>query len=120
MKLTVDNVDMIPFIAYRGLKWSRNDIDAPNSGRTLDGTMHRGRVTTKIRLDITCRPLTAEELKTVLNAIEPEYVTVTYDDPMQGRVVKQMYSNNNPASFCIVQPDGTEWWNDISFPLVEV
>lgn len=120
MNLTVDDVDMIPFIAYRGLKWSRNDIDAPNSGRTLDGTMHRGRVTTKIRLDITCRPLTAEELKTVLNAIEPEYVTVTYDDPMQGRVVKQMYSNNNPASFCILQPDGTEWWNDISFPLVEV
>ena len=56
----------------------------------------------------------------MLNAIYPEYVTVTYDDPMLGRVVKTMYSNNNPASFCILKPDGTEWWNEISFPLIEV
>ena len=60
MILTVNDVDMIPFIAYQGLKWTRNDIDSPNSGRTLDGLMHRGRVATKIRLDITCRPLRAE------------------------------------------------------------
>lgn len=119
MYLTVDGVDMIPFIAYQGLKWSRNDIDCQNSGRTLDGSMVRGRVATKIRLDITCRPLTATELSTVLNAIYPEYVTVTYDDPMQGRVVKTMYSNNNPASYCLLKPDGTEWWNEISFPLIE-
>ena len=120
MELTVNGVDMVPYIAYQGLKWARNDIDAPNSGRTLDGRMHRGRVATKIRLDITCRPLKAEELKTVLNAIYSEYVTVTYDDPMLGRVVKNMYSNNNPASYCILQPDGTEWWSEISFPLIEV
>ena len=119
MEMTVNGVDMIPFIAYQGLKWSRNDVDAPNSGRTLDGLMHRGRVATKIRLDITCRPLRSYELKTVLNAIYPEYVTVTYDDPMQGRVVKTMYSNNNPASYCLLKPDGTEWWNEISFPLIE-
>lgn len=120
MELLIDGVDMLPFIAYQGLKWSRNDVDAPNSGRTLDGRMHRGRVATKIRLDITCRPLMAEELRMVLNAIYPEYVTVTYDDPMQGRVVKEMYSNNNPASYCLLKPDGTEWWSDISFPLIEV
>ena len=120
MILTVNDVDMIPFIAYQGLKWTRNDIDSPNSGRTLDGLMHRGRVATKIRLDITCRPLRSHELSTVLNAIYPEYVTVTYDDPMLGRVVKTMYSNNNPASYCLLRPDGTEWWSEISFPLIEV
>lgn len=120
MVLTVNGVDMVPYIAYQGLKWTRNDIDSPNSGRTLDGFMHRGRVATKIRLDVTCRPLKAAELSTVLNAIYPEYVSVTYDDPMQGRVTKEMYSNNNPASYCLLRPDGTEWWNDISFPLIEV
>ena len=99
MELLIDGVDIVPYIAHKGLKWARNDIDAPNSGRTLDGIMHRGRVATKIRLDITCRPLKAAELSKVLNAILPEYVEVTYDDPMQGRVVKTMYSNNNPASY---------------------
>lgn len=120
MVLTIDGIDVVPYIAYKGLKWARNDIDSPNSGRTLDGVMHRGRVATKIRLDITCRPMTAEELKTVLNAIYPEYVEVIYDDPMLGRVVKKMYSNNNPASYHMLKPDGTEWWDGISFPLIEV
>ena len=112
-------VDMTPYIASGGVKWSRSDIDSPSTGRTLDGLMHRGRVATKIRLDITCRPLKASELSIVLTAIYPEYVTVTYTDPMSGTVTKTMYSNNNPASYLFKRPDGTEWWSGITFPLVE-
>lgn len=119
MTLTVNGVDMTPYIAYGGLKWQRNDIDSPATGRSLDGLMHRGRVTTKIRLDITCRLLTASELQLVLNTIYPEYVTVTYDDPMYGRVTKTMYSNNNPASYQIKKPNGIEYWSGVTFPLIE-
>lgn len=113
-------VDITDYIAYGGLKWSRNDVDSPDTGRTLDGIMHRGRVSTKIRLDITCHPLKANELAIVLNLISPEYIYVRYDDPMYGKVTKHMYSNNNPASYCILKPDGTEYWSDITFPLIEV
>lgn len=113
-------VDITEYIAFGGLKWSRNDVDSPDTGRTLDGIMHRGRVSTKIRLDITCHPLKANELAIVLNLILPEYIYVRYDDPMYGNVVKHMYSNNNPASYCILKPDGTEYWSDITFPLIEV
>ncbi len=125
MKVEIKNssnawVDITGYIAFGGLQWSRNDIDDPESGRTLDGVMHRGRVATKIRLDITCRPLKASELSIVLNLIYPEYITVRYNDPMSGQVTKTMYSNNNPASYCIKKPNGTEWWNGITFPLVEV
>lgn len=119
MTLTIGGVNIVPYIAQGGLKWQRNDIDSPNTGRTMDGTMHRGRVATKIRMDITCRPLTATELSTVLNAIYPEYVTVVYSDPMSGSVSKTMYSNNNPASFLLIQPDGTELWTGVTFPLIE-
>ena len=113
-------VDMVPYVAHDdGFKWQRYDIDDPNTGRTLDGLMHRGRVATKIRLDIKCRPLTSTELGAVLNAILPEYVTVTYSDPMYGTVTKTMYSNNNPAVHALKWTDGTEWWDGITFPLVE-
>ena len=65
-------VDMVKYVAHDdGFKWQRYDIDSPNTGRTLDGLMHRGRVATKIRLDIKCRPLKADELSIVLNAILP-------------------------------------------------
>lgn len=119
MMLKINGVDFMPFIAKQGVKWQRNDIDAPNSGRTMDGMMQRGRVATKIRLDITCRPLTAEEARLVLNTILPEYVPVDYYDPMSGeRYDVTMYSNNNPASFLIEKPED-DWWSGITFPLIE-
>ena len=120
MTLTINGTNVVPWIAYGGIKWQRNDIEAADAGRTMDGVMHRGRVSTKMRLDITCVPMKASDLSTLLNLIYPEYVTVTYDDPMQGQVTKRMYSNNNPASFLMIKPDGTEWWSGVTFPLIEV
>lgn len=118
MTFTIGGVDMLPYIAHGGLKWQRSDVEAPDAGRTLDGVLHRGRVATKIRLDVTCRPLRASEASAVLNAILPEFVTVSYTDPMSGSVTKTMYSNNNPASFLMLK-NGVEWWEGISFPLIE-
>ena len=116
----MNGVDFTQFVAKGGIKWQRNDIDAPNSGRTMDGMMHRGKVTTKIRLDITCRPLDADEAMLVLNTILPEYVSVDYYDPMHGdRGGVTMYSNNNPASFLLARDDGNDLWGGITFPLIE-
>lgn len=120
MTLIVDGIDLTPYIAYGGLKWQRNDIDDPDTGRDMAGLMHRGRVATKIRLDVTCRLLKQNEIAVVLNALLPEYVNVTYDDPMLGRVTKRMYANNNPAVFQIKKRNGDEYWSGVEFPLVEV
>lgn len=119
MILEIDGIDITPYIAFGGVKWTRSDVDAPKSGRTLDGIMHRGRVSTKIRLDITCRPMLTREANIVLNAILPEFVTVRYTDPMSGVVTKEFYANNNPASYLISRKDGREYWSGITFPLVE-
>lgn len=121
MLVEINGVDITELIAYQGLKWQRSDLDASDAGRTQnDGLMHRGRVTTKIRLDITCRPMLLEEVSVLLKLIYPEYVTVRYTDPQEGTIVtKTMYSNNNPASFAVKKRDGREYWNGISFPLVE-
>ena len=120
MTLTIDGVDMTPYIANRGIKWQRSDLDAPGAGRSLDGKLMRSRVASKIRLDVTCRPMSAEEVCVVLTAIMPEWVQVKYTDPQLGKdVTKTMYSNNNPASYLMRKPDGTEYWEGITFPLIE-
>lgn len=120
MTVIVNGVDITPYIAYQGFKWTRNDIDSDETGRTLDGTLQRTRVATKVRLDITCRPLLTSEASEVLTAIMPVFVQVTYPDPQQGtNITKTMYSNNNPASFCTKESDGREYWNGITFPLIE-
>lgn len=119
--ITIDSTDITPYIAHQGVKWSRHDVDGPNSGRALSGLMIRDRIATKIRLDITCRPLNGAELHTLLNVILPEFVSVTYEDPMLGLVTKTMYANNNSITyFKKKSEDGSiEYWIDGSFPLVE-
>lgn len=124
MVLIVNEVDMMPYVAAGGFTWTRNDIDSSDTGRLLSGELMRKRVATKIRLDITCRPLTEEESQRVLTALMPEFVTVKYTDPQVGSVVtKTMYSNNHPASVALVKNAGTPeevtWWGGITFPLIE-
>lgn len=125
MTLTIGGVDITPYIAFQGLKWQRADIDGPDATRTLDGTLVRSRIATKIRLDITCRPLTTSELAIILNAIQPEWVTVVYSDPMYGgqiNTTKKMYSNNFPVSYLMQKTvNGTtvDYWTGLTFPLIE-
>lgn len=120
MVFKIDGVDMLPYVAHQGIKWQRNDLDSSDSGRTMDGTLHRGRIATKIRLDITCRPLKSDEASVILKAILPSQVSVQYTDPMDGLVTRNMYANNNPATHMLIQEDGTEWWYGITFPLIEL
>ena len=116
--------DLTPYIALGGLKWSRNDVEASDAGRTQDGLMHRSRVGLKIRLDCKCRPLLLEEAKTVLSAIWPVWLDVVYLDPQEGAIrggvssPVQMYSNNIPATFLFMR-DNTNYWEGIDFPLIE-
>lgn len=119
--LIIDGVDFTGYLkASGGYAVKRNDVDGDNAGRTMDATMHRERRAVKMELTLACRPLTGAEAKRLLNAIYPEFVTVTYNDPRVGiREGVQMYSNNVPSEFLFTKPDGTEWWDGIKFPLIE-
>lgn len=119
MTFLINNVDCSQYVKHRGFKRTRNDVDGPDAGRTMDAVMHRERVATKIRLDISCRPMLQSETEILLPLIENEYVTVTYQDPAYGVVTKTMYSNNNPSNYLIQKSDGREYWDGIDFPLVE-
>lgn len=120
MTLEINGVNIVPFIAYGGYVYQLSDIDAPDSGRTMDAEMHRGRVASKVRLDITCKPLSSTEVRTVLAAIYPEWVTVRYYDPEKGAVyTKTMYSNNRKATFLQHRERIGDLWNIGTFPLAE-
>lgn len=119
MVFRINGTDITPYIASGGLKWSRNDLDGPNAGRALDGTMYRDRVAIKYRWDVTCRPLTSQETAKVLSLIQDEYVTATYTDPVTGtEKTIQCYSNNIPAQY-LMNVGGKEYWTGITFPIIE-
>lgn len=111
-------VDITDYLAYGGLKVTRNDVDDPDTGRDMAGTMHRGRVSSKRKLECTCRPLLQREIEILWHLLEPEYISVRYLDPQWGTTIKTMYSNNHPAAFCIRKSYGM-LWSGVTFPLVE-
>lgn len=113
-------VDITPYIAFKGVKWQRADIDAEDAGRGVDGYMYRNRIGTKYRLDITCKPLKQSETQVILPLIKPQFVKVKYTDPELGeRTDVWMYSNNIPASVEILSRTGVPLWSGITFPLIE-
>ena len=114
--------DITPYIAFGGLKWSRNDVDGDSTGRMIeDGNMFRDRIATKYRWDITCRPITASEQALILTLIQPVFVECKYTDPLTNTVVEDVeyYANNFPSTFCIARDDGTEIWSGLAFPLIQ-
>lgn len=121
MTLSIGSTDITPYIALGGVKWQRNDVDGPAAGRTITGTMERDRVATKMRMDVTCIIMDATTLNTIMALIEPEYITVSYSDPMIGsRSNVVMYSNNNSCVYSHKDIHGVEMWKEITFPLIEV
>lgn len=119
MVFKINGVDCLPFLDDEGLSWSRNDVDSDQAGRTMDATMHRGRIAIKKRLDCTCRPLSQSETQTLLNLIKPEFVEVEFTDPMDGLIYTTMYSNNVPATVMMIDDWGNVIWKGIKFPLIQ-
>lgn len=117
--IVINETDITDLIAYGGVKWSRNDVDGPSTGRTITGLMVRDRIATKIRLDITCRVMTSAEHNMLMQLLMPDFVQVTYEDPVYGLTTKTMYANNHSSTIYKEMSSGVEYWKDVSFPLIE-
>ena len=121
MTFIVNGVDLVPYIAYNGLEYQLSDIDDPETGRTMDGTMRRGKITDKDKWKLKFRVnLTTAEMSIIINAVTHEYVTVQYLSPRTATIVtKTMYVGDRTAAHCIERDNGTILWKDLSFSLIE-
>ena len=114
-------VDITPMIAWQGLTFSRNDVDAPDAGRTMDGTMHRGRVASKEKMEIKTVQLTRAQVSALETLLFPEtiQVRVTPYPRTNAAHTMTMYSNNVKATYIIHRASGEDL-QSLSFPLVEI
>ena len=121
MVFEIDGLNIVPYIAENGIKWSWNGIDAPNAGRDLSGTMHRGLVARKARCDVSCYWMPKSVARTIHTTLQPEYVTVRTDTIpwISGVTVLSMYSNNVAQTLETEYTDGTQLYTDLEFPLIE-
>jgi hypothetical protein len=85
----------------------------------IDGTMWRQRVARKLKLTVTCRPLTAAEKRTLLALVEPQEFSVKYSYNGVSTTFT-MYANNFTSGYLIHRADGTDLYADLKIPFVEV
>lgn len=100
-------------------QWGLQDVSLGESGRTDDAIMHKNRVAQKRKIQVGFNGVTDEVAHTVLTAINPEYIDVTFYDLMEGHnVTLEMYVSDRTAPF--------KWWYDgthvlesLTFDLIE-
>jgi hypothetical protein len=118
--ITSQWVDITPFIAWQGLTFSRNDVDAPDAGRDMSGLMHRGRVAVKEKMNIQTVQLTRAQSSMIQSLLYPEtiQVRVTPYPRTNAAQVMNMYSNNVKTTYVIHRENGEDL-QSLSFPLIE-
>ena len=113
-------VDITKYIAWQGLTFSRNDVDAPDAGRDMSGLMHRGRVGVKEKMNINTVPLTKAESSALQTLLYPEtiQVRVTPYPRTNAAQILSMYTNNVKTTYIIHRASGEDI-QSLSFPLIE-
>lgn len=117
----INGHDILPYVKSGGIKWQRNDIDSSKAGRTMDASMHRGRIAIKFRADFDMMDMDTERCNWIMNLILPEFVEVeTNLHPLYGYIIGMFYSNNVPATCATIDEEtGNAVWSGITFPLIE-
>lgn len=95
------------------------DVSDPDAGRDLTGRMWKGKVAQKITIDVAYPYPKPDLVASVLQAIEPEYIMVTFEHPrtMQETTI-ECYVGDRSAPYKF-------WWvnhkyfETLSFKLIE-
>ena len=126
MKVEIKNslgnwIDITPMIAWQGLTFSRNDVDAPDAGRDMSGLMHRGRVSVKEKMNIQTVQLTRQQSADLQTLLYPEsiQVRVTPYPRTNTAYTMTMYTNNVKTTYVIHRKNGEDL-QSLAFPLIEL
>ena len=113
------SVEIAPFIEE--IKWSENDLDSPNAGRTLDGKMQRGKITDKRKAEIKLLPVSASVANSILKVLRKQYFYCDTDlvPSDEGQLIMEMYNSTRSGGLLIVTTDGVIKHRDVSFNIIE-
>lgn len=102
--------------------WKLEDTSAADAGRTEDGVMHKKRIGQVVGIELSWQNVTTAVAHTILTAFNPEYVNVTYIDPLIGTssngytATVNFYVGNRSAP---MYNSKLGLWSNISFNLID-
>lgn len=104
------------------MQWGLQDISAADAGRVHDAgnTMYKMRTSQKRKLSITWNMPTKEQVAAILQAVNPEYFYVRYEDAMTGTWrTMEAYVGDRTAPFQWFNVNGGTRYSTLSFDIIE-
>jgi len=99
------------------LKNTQSDLDSADTNRNEQGYLQRDRIRQGIyKLELEWKGITNGQLTTILNAIEPASVQVTFPSP-SGVLTKTMYAGDRNIKMARYRNNDIRW--NVSFSLTE-
>lgn len=101
--------------------WSLEDLSSDNSGRSLDGIMHKDRVAQKRKLVCKWAPMTWAECSALLTAVNASVeLSITYPDLMSGSYETRTFYIGSRTVPILRWTGAEQLVENISFDFIEV
>jgi hypothetical protein len=112
--LIINGHDYSRLIEAKGYGWTRNDLDASDSGRPKTGLMRRDKVGTKRKLTFKTMPAPRKTLAQLDKDLSQKFFQATYLD-LHGVMTKTFYCTEFSTGMDTVEDD----WTSASFNIIE-
>lgn len=93
------------------------DVSSPGAGRTEDVLMQKMRIAQKVKIDLAWSAMGTDEVSGVLQAFNPEYITVEFLDPYAGGWSTKEFYVGDRASPLYNATEGL--WENVEFNIIE-
>nr|DAG16230.1 MAG TPA: protein of unknown function DUF5037 [Bacteriophage sp.] len=98
-------------------QWKMQDISASDAGRTEDTKMDKKRIGQIRKIELEWQNVTVKEASAILQAFNPEYITVCYLDAMTGTYRTGEFYVGDRSTPLYNAKLGV--WNNVAFNIIE-
>lgn len=112
-------VDGVEIKTPSSFSWGLQDVSDSASGRTQDALMHKNRIAQKRKISLGWNSPTPEDTATILQAFNPEYISVTYPDAMSGSNETRTFYVGDRSAPIKIWTINNKRYEKISFDLIE-
>lgn len=114
-------VDGVAIACPSKYQWGYNRVNAAESGRTDDTIMHTNQIGVKRKLQLEWSAKDTAETAAILQAFEPEYISVKYFDFMDAQwETRTFYTGADMEAGLKMWVVGNQIVETISFNIIEV
>lgn len=101
--------------------WSLQDLSSPDSGRTLDGIMHKDRVTQKVKLACKWPAMSSTDASTLLKAVNASvnFLLTYFDVQENASRTATFYVGDRTVPYLWLRGD-SKTVSNIGFDFIEV